>query len=695
MTTCFIDTETFSATPLKSGTYIYAANAEVMLISYAFDDGPVHLWDRTRTRVMPRDLADYIEAYELLGGTFTAHSSMFDRNVLRLGDMKVEIPIEAWRDTMVKALAHGLPGGLDRLGEILNIPIDQRKLKEGRKLIHLFCKPTKEGKRNTRFTHPNEWERFCEYAISDIPSMRAIDKKLPCWNYQGKELALWHRDQKINDRGFLVDTALCSAAIDTVARETKRQKGRTHELSDGRVDSVTQRDALLGFILDEYGVDLPDLKSDTLERRLNDQELPEVVRDLIAIRLEVAGTSSKKYATLLKAMNTDSRVRGTTQFCGAQRTRRWAGRGFQPQNLMRVPKYIANAYDEMVQDILDGALDLIYEKPIEICGALVRGAIIAPPKKRLAVADLSNIEGRKAAWLCGEEWKLQAFRDFDAGIGPDLYKKSYGAAFNVDPADVEDDSIERQIGKVMELMLQYAGGVGAFITGAATYGIDLDEMAAAVMPTLPRWVLDEATGFHVWTMKQKRSTFKLPDDVFIACDAIKRLWRSRHPTFADEETGMWKLLENACRSAILTPGVTFNVKALKIRRDGAWLRIVMPSGGTLCYAAPQLHGDKQEISYMGINQYTRRWQRVKTYGGKLLENITQSGSRDVFAENMPAVEDAGFEIVLHVHDSNITEAPDTKEFSGERLADLMSVVPAWANGLPLAAKGFQTYRYRK
>lgn len=695
MNTCYLDIETFSPVPLKSGTYVYAAQAEVMLLSYAFSEGPVHLWDRTRSTKVPDDLNDYIHSIDLTGGTFTAQNSMFDRTVLRITpeqamrELFKDVPIEAWRDTMVKALAHGLPGGLERLGELLKIPMADRKIKEGKKYIKLFCVPNKDGSRNTRYTHPQEWEGFCEYAKQDIPSMRAVDNQLPNWNYQGKELALWHLDQKINDRGFLVDTDLCTAALATVDREKSRQRDRTNDITNGELDSTTKRDAFLTYVLMEYGVNLPDAKADTLERRLSDQELPQAVRDLIAIRLEVSSTSVTKYKTLLKAIGDDGRMRGTLQFRGAQRTGRFAGRLFQPQNLMRIPKYVAQDYDHIIECIIEGAADLLYEKPIEVCGSTVRGSIIAKPGHQLCIADLSNIEGRKAAWLAGEQWKLDSFRDADLHGGPDNYRVAYGAAFNVDPEDVDD--WQRQIGKVMELFLQYQGGVGAFITGAATYSIDLEKMTGAVWHTLPAAVREEATEFLAWTRKQRRSTFGLSDDVFIACDTLKRLWRARHPGMV----ALWSLLEDSCRSAILTPGVTFNCGKVKMRRDGAWLRIVLPSGRALCYAAPQLSGEKQQISYMGVSPYTRQWQRLTTYGGKLLENITQGSSCDTLTDNMPPTEEAGMPIVLHVHDELVAETPISPEFSGERLAELMSVVPPWAAGLPLHAKGITTHRYRK
>jgi DNA polymerase len=335
-----------------------------------------------------------------------------------------------------------------------------------------------------------------------------------------------------------------------------------------------------------------------------------------------------------------------------------------------------------------GCADLIFPNVMKLTSSTIRGCIIAPPGKKLAVADLSNIEGRGLAWLAEEKWKLQAFRDFDAGIGHDLYKLAYAKAFRVSPESVVHD--QRQIGKVMELMLGYGGGVGAFITGAATYGFDIEEMAENAWDYLPGEQVHEAEGFLEWVNKKRMSRFGLSDRAFLVCDVFKRLWRAAHPRTAS----FWGELEAAVRQAINNRGNTFECRKLRVRRDGAWLRIVLPSGRALCYPFPKI-SDEGEISYMGMNQYTRKWSRIKTYGGKLAENVTQAFARDVMYYNMPAIEDAGFELLLSVHDEDITQCPDTERFTATQLSSIMSTVPAWCKGLPLAAAGFESYRYRK
>lgn len=324
---------------------------------------------------------------------------------------------------------------------------------------------------------------------------------------------------------------------------------------------------------------------------------------------------------------------------------------------------------------------------MRLTSSAIRSCLVAPKGKKLVVADLANIEGRVAAWLAGEEWKIQAFRDYDAGTGPDLYKLSYSKSFGVSPQNVTKD--QRQIGKVQELMLAYGGGVGAFITGAATYRFEIEDLARQVLPVAPDWAVEEAASFYEWNLKQKRNTFGLSRDGFVASDTVKRVWRGAHPDIVRT----WSELTHSAVKAIEYRGNTTVCGRLKFRCDGSWLRIGLPSGRALCYSAPQVI--EGVVTYLGIDQYTRNWSRQKTYGGKMFENICQAVSRDIMGANMPLIEEAGYEIALTVHDEVITEAPDSPEFNADHLSTLLSTNPAWAAGLPLAAAGFETYRYRK
>lgn len=686
MTKLWIDFETYSDVPINQGTHVYAAAAEIMLCAWALDDGPVSVWDRTDELLdMPAPLYtalldDTIEVW--------AHNSHFDRTVMNHA-WDFSVPLGRWRDTMVQALSHGLPGGLGVLCDILQVPTDKAKDKQGRQFIQLFCKPrpaTSKIRRATRETHPAEWARFVDYASLDIDAMREVHKRLPTWNYQGDELALWHLDQRINDRGVAIDMDLVRAAIDAVGLAQKDLAARTMVATDGQVASTTQRDALLLHVLEAYGIDLPDMQMSTLERRIADPELPPELKELLSIRLQASTTSTSKYKTLLTGTSADGRLRGTLQFNGAARTGRWAGRLFQPQNLPR-PVLKQEQIEQGIDALKAGCADLIVDNVMELTSSAIRSCIVAPKGRKLVVADLANIEGRDQAWLAGEEWKLQAFRDYDAGDGPDLYKLAYSKSFGGSPDTVTKD--QRQIGKVQELMLGYEGGVGAFITGAATYRFDIEELARQVLPIAPGWALNEASGFYDWTVKSGRSTFDLSRDAFVASDTVKRVWRNLHPNIHAH----WGELKETTIAAIEQPGTTFQCRRLKIRRDGSWLRIGLPSGRALCYPSPQVIDGA--ITYMGLNQYSRKWCRLKSYGGKLFENICQAVARDVMTANMPLIEAAGYQIVLTVHDEVICEAPDTDDFNPEHLASLLAANPIWALDMPLAAAGFETDRYRK
>lgn len=679
------DLETYCEIPINNGTHAYAEGVEVMLFAWAIGDEPVSVWDLTAGEPIPGRLRKAIADPDTI---LFFHNSHFDRTVLRHAMPELAPDVTRWRDTMVQALAHGLPGALGALCEVLGVPQDKAKDKEGKALIQLFCKPRPKNsklRRATSKTHPEEWRRFVAYAGLDIEAMREVHKRLPKWNYKGAELALWHRDQQINDRGVCMDVQLAQAAIEAVDLEQKRLAKRTQVMTDGEVQAATQRDALIKHIIESYGVELPDMQRSTLERRMADPDLPSAVKELLAIRLRASTTSTSKYKSLMKGVSSDGRLRGTLQFCGASRTGRWAGRLFQPQNLPR-PSLEQDQIEEGIEALKAGCADLLFDNIMELTSSALRGCIMAPAGKKLVVSDLSNIEGRKLAWLAGEQWKLDAFREYDEGTGPDLYKLAYARAFNISPDDV--DKYQRQIGKVMELGLGFGGGVAAFLTFALVYGLNLDELANAALPNIPRDVIREAKSWYDESVKRK-ATYGLSERVFIACDSLKRLWRRAHPATCD----FWYELERTVRAAIATPQKTLYCGYLKVRRDGAWLRIQLPSGRALCYPSPSI--DKGNITYQGVNSYSRKWQRLKTYGGKLVENVTQAAARDVLAGNMPLIEDAGYSIVLTVHDEIISEAPDSPDYSAEHLSQLLATVPDWAAGIPLNAGGFESYRYRK
>jgi DNA polymerase len=650
----YLDLETFCEVPINHGTHAYAEAAEVMLTQYAIDNGePVVKEGLAEELPMLIDMADIVVTHTKDG---------FDRVVLHY--QGIDIPLEKHHDTSIQALSHGLPGGLDKLCAIMGITGDMAKDKAGKQLIQLFCKPrpkTSKIRRATKETHPLEWGRFVSYAGQDIVAMRELYRKLPRVNYPSpREHALWCLDQRINDRGMRVDLALARGAISTVAAAKKIMDKRTKEITDDQLQSTTQRDKLLQLALADYGVALPDMQGATIERRLEDPDLPAGLRELLALRLQTATTSNAKYNRLLKAVSSDGRLRGALQFSGAARTKRWSGKVFQPQNLPR-PDMEADEIALGIPAIIAGGAHLVWDEPIKLCSNAIRGCIVAEEGKKLVVSDLAQVEARVLPWLAGEQWKLEAFAEYDRGEAPDNYIMAYSRGFGVAPEEV--DKYGRQIGKVSELSCGYGGAYAAWISMGALYGFDL-----------PRHQVNE----------------------------IVNAWRAAHPAICDWDTGLWKKLDDAARNAVQNPGKTFAAgEHIRFERWREWLRMELPSGGFLNYAAPAIMEDPRRpgqtcVSYMGVNNYTKKWERLTTYGGKLSADATQATAREIMAENLPEIEADGFDVILLVHDEVVTEVWDVDSgHTVERLNALLSRNPAWAEGLPLAAGGFEAYRYRK
>lgn len=748
------DTETYCEVPIKDGSFKYAEHAEVMVWSFALEDGPVYVWDRVNGDLYfqvelelsgtvewkcipsantPGQLEEILESDALV---WFQNGGMFDFPVLdrQMPEVARRIPMARRRDTMVQFFAHGLPGSLEKIGAVLKLEEDERKLADGKKLIHLFCKPQNDDflkkwgtRRASKLTHPVEWQSFIEYAAQDIVTMRTAHKKVPMWNYRGHQVDLCHLNWKINERGFQIDMDLVNAAISASDRAKAALARRTKELTDGKVEAATQRDALLDHILKVWNVELPDLQSDTIDRRLDDPDLPETVKELLRVRLASSMNSVSKYKRLQRGVNSDNRLRGGAQFRGAGRTGRTGHRLFQHGNLPRPNPALKKLINEGIRALKNGSAEYVVPEVLDFCRTAVRGAIIAKPKHKLIVVDLANIEGRKAAWAAGETWKLQAFKDYDTitgydskgepiRLGLDLYIKAYAASFNVDPKTVGKNSPERQIGKVEELMFQYGGGVGAWMTGAATYGIDLDAMTEAVWPTLPVWAVDEAQSYlnklyepcverfskrrkrgisedearAMFIKEQDKARLGLAEKTWLTCDAIKRMWRSAHPAISS----YWGEIEQTFRAAIDVPGEAFEARAVKIRRDGAWLRVRLPSGRFLCYLNPKIE-EGGHITCAGFNQYTRKWERISTYGGKLFENIVQAIACDQLFDGEELIENNGYSVVFDVHDEVVCETPDTSDYSVGAVVEMLTADFGWNRGVPLAAAGFETDRYHK
>lgn len=694
----YSDLETYSEVPISHGAWAYAEGAEVLLWAWAVDDAPAQCWDVHGGEPIPCELESAIRDADIHVGF---NWGGFDDVILTVSGFPYHPPLAKVHDVMVQALAHSLPAKLETLGEVLGVPQELAKIKDGRRLINLFCKPRPKNMKLRRAgpeTHPEDWEKFKEYARNDVEDMRWCYKTAPRWNYPDNtaEYALWQLDQKINRRGIRIDLDLVHAALAATERVQEDLAGKAHLLTDGAVNATTQRDALLAHLEEAYEVKLPDMTAATVESYLDKADIPETMREVLLNRLESTRTSTAKYRKIAGAVSADGRLRGLLQFLGALRTGRWAGRTVQPQNFVRPPKRVKKLWEAMVREVLIGSIDLVDERPLEVVSGVLRGVFVGDPE--IAVADLSNIEGRIVAWLGREEWKLQAFREYDTGVGPDLYKLSYARSFNISPAEVDDE--KRQIGKVQELALGFGGGAGAFVTFALAYNIDLDALADKALPNIPEDVQQDAAGMLNWLYKKRAGEKEVTDALklkvrgglsertWIACDCLKRLWRRAHPGIE----AFWGSIQAAFLAAVRNPGTIYRVNGrVAVRCDSSWVRIRLPSGRFLCYPGA-IADEHDQLSYMGINQYSRKWQRIRTYGGKLCENVTQAIARDVLAEGMRSAENAHYEVLLSVHDELITHS-QTGGHQG--LIEAMSAVPPWAEGLPLSAAGFTSARYRK
>ena len=652
MTTLYLDLETYSPVPITHGTHRYAEEAEILLVALAVDDAPVDVWDCAQVPFEPRErLQSLIDA----ASTVVIHNSHFDRTILR--HCGVNIPVEKIRDTMVQALAHSLPGSLGTLCDVLGVPTDKAKDKAGKKLIHLFTKPRPKNmklRRADSVSHPTEWNEFIEYARLDVDAMRDVYGRLPNWNNSRSERNLWRIDQRVNDRGIAIDLELAHSALRAFRRTSGTLAARAADLTGGHVTKLTQGARFLQYLRDYHNFTPENLTKSTVAELLRGDGLTPFVRELLEIRQQAAATSPAKYKVLLDATSSDGRLRGTLQFCGASRTGRDAGRIFQPQNLPR-PVMDADEIETGISAMKLDCEDLMFDNVTDLCSSAVRGCLVAPAGRKLVIADLSNIEGRVLAWLAGEDWKVEAFYDFDRGVGHDLYVVAYAKGFNVDPEVVVDnkkngDGSMRQYGKTMELACGYQGGVGAFRTmgGPAVAAMTDEEIQPLVTA-----------------------------------------WRTAHPNVVK----LWYGVEAAAKAAIRKPDDLSHYDMLQFDMKDDWLRIKLPSGRFLSYRNAKI--EEGRITFEGVNQFTKKWERIETYGGKLVENIVQAVARDVFMTGMVGAEEHGYEVCIRVHDELITEVPDSADYTVAQLASIMATNPSWAVGLPLAAAGFETNRYKK
>lgn len=639
-----LDLETFSSADLPRGgvkKYTEASDFEILLMSYAWDGGPVQLWDFTQSGP-PDWLAPALTDHTI---TKIAWNVSFERNCLNAA-LGIYTPPEQWRDAMTLAAMNGLPMSLDAAGAALQL--SEQKLATGKALIRYFCMPCKPTISNGGRTRnlpehaPDKWELFKEYCIRDTAVEQTIYDRLASFPVPEWERRLEALDARINERGVLVDMELAESAV-AIDERSRAQNVAEMQAITGLENpgSVAQLKAWLAT----KNVNVDSLNKATVSDLLDTVTDPGT-RRVLELRQLTGKTSTKKYQAILDAACSDHRIRGLLQYYGAARTGRWAGRRVQLQNLAQNHLDQIETVRELVRARDLETLELAYDSVPDVLSQLIRTALIAKPGHTFLVADYSAIEARVVAWMAGEQWRMDVFAQ-----GGDIYCSSASQMFHVPVVKHGVNGRLRQKGKIAELACGYGGGVGALKAfGADKMGLSEEEMLTIVQ--------------H---------------------------WRRASPTIPR----FWSATERAARSALAHPGKTFSVQpcGVKYRRDADALRCKLPSGRILSYWHADLDPDGH-LYYMGQNQTTRKWERTETWGGKLVENIVQAVARDCLAVALLRLDDAGFQTLFTVHDEVIVEEPQGRR-TWQDVAEIMGQPIEWASGLLLRGDGYETPFYMK
>jgi len=644
MRTLGIDIETYSEVDLtKCGVYAYAASPsfEILLFAYAYDDNVVQIVDLASGEQIPGEVIKDLTEDSMIK---TAFNAQFERTCLA-SYLKQSLSAVGWQCTAVQAAMLGLPLSLDGVAQVLGLA--QQKMREGKDLIRYFSIPCKETKLNGGRTRnlpgqaPEKWELFKTYCIRDVEVERAIRMKIKSYPISQNEQKLYILDQQINDRGVLIDKTLVEQAI-ACDKLNKDETFSAAQVLTG-LDNPNSVAQLKEWLL-ENGVEVESLSKKAVADLAKESD-GEVER-LLNLRLQLAKTSIKKYEAMERAVCPDGRVRGLLQFYGANRTGRWAGRLVQVQNLPQNHLMDLTLARNMVRSGRFDDLELLFESVPNLLSELIRTAFVPRPNHRFIVADFSAIEARVIAWLAGEKWRMDVFATHGK-----IYEASASQMFKVPIEEVTKGSPLRQKGKISELALGYGGSVGALIAmGALDMGVAEEELHPLVMA-----------------------------------------WRTANPNI----TRLWWEIDRVAIKAVKekSPGA---VGRIHFQFISGILFVTLPSGRKLSYIKPRIEINKfgrEGITYEGIG-VGKHWCRIDTYGPKLVENIVQATARDLLAAAMLSVDRAGYQIVMHVHDEIIVEAP-TEQGSIEELCDLMSIAPSWAEGLPLRADGYECEYYRK
>lgn len=649
MTELGIDIETYSSNDLTScGVYKYveAPDFTILLFAYSIDGEKAQCIDLASGEVLPDWIIAALTDPDVLK---TAFNAAFERICLTkyLGLSKPLDPAQ-WQCTMVLAARMGLPLSLGQCGEVLHLA--EGKMTEGKALIRYFSVPGKNGKRHLPADAPDKWQTFKDYNNRDVDVEQAIRKRVRRLQPAAFDELLYIADQEINDRGVMIDQVLVDAAArfdDEYKAELLKQAQEMTEMENP--NSPAQIKDWISQVTGFTVASLNKKNLDDLEKQLI--YWPKA-QQVLAIRREMGKTSNKKYSAMQTCVCKDGRIHGLLQFCGAARTGRWAGRLVQVQNL---PQNHLESLDYARYLVKQGDLDefeMNYGNVTQVLSELIRTAFIAAPGHTFHVCDFSAIEARVIAWLAGEEWVLDVFRS-----NGDIYCANASRMFKVPVEKHGQNAALRQKGKIATLALGYGGGVSALeAMGGSKLGLTEDEEKEIV-----------------------------------------KLWRDSNPRIVK----MWGIIEKAAISAIKTGKSVTVHRGIQIGRRWGMLTITLPSGRTICYPRAVIEteyndgwrGDHEIIEYEGLNQTTKKWGSIRTYGGKLTENIVQAVARDILGIVILRAREKGLPVVFHIHDEIIVEA--TPDQTLDQVEALFSEPIDWCRDLPLKGAGYSTPYYLK
>lgn len=645
-----IDIETYSSVDItKSGAYKYVESIdfEILLLAFAFDQEPITVIDLTAGESLPEHFVEAMTAPEV---EKHAHNAVFERLCFNAHGIQTEIA--QWHCTAIKAAYCGLPLSLGELTKAMGLG-DKGKLATGKALIRFFCcpiKPTKSnGQRVRNFPHHDteKWGEFKKYVAMDVEAEREVSRRLGNHTIPTSERINYILDQEINDRGVEIDVDFARNAFDIYEKDKALMLSKMKQLTGlSNPNSPTQLKQWLG---DATGKEITSLAKGELPKILEGVE-SDLVREVLDMRSRTSKASVKKYEAMLNCVCADSRAHGLLQFYGANRTGRWAGRLIQVQNLARNNMKSLDLARGTVKSGDYEKMGMLYDNIASVLSELIRTAFVAGEGYTFAVADFSAIEARVIAWLAGEKWRLDVFNTHGK-----IYEASAAMMFGVPIEDVTKDM--RSKGKIGELALGYQGALGALKTmGGEKMGLSEAEMKSIV-----------------------------------------EKWREKNPNVVK----LWYATEKAALRAVITrkPVVLREYKNLVFNVERKALTIMLPSGRKLFYQDPIIRENKfgrEALRYLGVDQTTKQWVHIDTYGGKLVENIVQAIARDLLADSMVELDKNDFPIAMHVHDEAIAEVPiEGAEASLEKMCSIMGQENLWAKGLPLGADGYLTPYYKK